>query len=109
MKAIISNAVFLSLLVACSTQESSPQEAMQKDLAKPIDCSTAAADIKALTGEKARTSREIEYGATSLIPDYAVAPMFTAKGKENFAIEAGEYSQKLDAKIAEIKQQCKIQ
>ena len=82
---------------------------MEANLAKSIDCSTATADIQALTSEKARTSQEIEAGAGSIIPVGAVAHMFGGSEKESFEIGTGKYNEKLDTKIAEIKRQCDIQ
>ena len=80
----------------------------QANLAKTVDCSTAQADIETLNGEKARTSQEIEDGAGSIIPIGAVAHLFGGSEKESFEIGTGEYNKKLDAKIAEIKNQCNI-
>ena len=80
----------------------------QANLAKTVDCSTAQADIETLNGEKARTLQEIENGAGSIIPIGAVAHMFGGSEKESFEIGTGEYNKKLDAKIAEIKNQCNI-
>ena len=99
----------LALLAGCSSPAPAPQDEVQANLAKSVDCSTAAADIKTLTSEKARTSQEIEAGAGSIIPVGAVAHMFGGSEKESLEIGTGDYNKKLDAKIAEIKQQCNIQ
>jgi hypothetical protein len=101
--------LLLAFVSACSTQAPAPEKAVQANLAKPVDCSTAASDIQTLTSEKARTSQEIEDGATSIIPVGAVAHLFGGSEKEGLEIGTGEYNKKLDAKIAEIKQQCNIQ
>jgi hypothetical protein len=106
MKAFQFSIVLLALAAGCSTQAPAPEKQVQANLAKPIDCSTAAADIKTLTSEKARTSQEIEDGASSIIPVGAVAHMFGGSEQESLEIGTGEYNKKLDAKIAEIKQQC---
>ena len=82
---------------------------MQASLEKSIDCSTAQADIEILTSEKARTSREIEDGASSIIPIGAVAHLFGGSEKESFEIGTGEYNKKLDEKIAVIQKQCNLQ
>jgi hypothetical protein len=109
MKALTTAGIFLALLVGCSAQAPAPQADVQANLAKPIDCATAMADIKTLTSEKARTSQEIEDGASSIIPIGAVAHMFGGSEKDSLEIGTGEYNKKLDAKIAEIKQQCNLQ
>ena len=109
MKTTTSMVFFVALLAGCSSPAPAPQKEVQANLAKSVDCSTAAADIKTLTSEKARTSQEIEAGAGSIIPVGAVAHMFGGSEKESLEIGTGDYNKKLDAKIAEIKQQCNIQ
>ncbi len=109
MKHLIYPAVVLILLAACSSTAPAPQKEVTANLSKPVDCSTAAADIKTLTAEKARTSQEIEDGVGSIIPIGAVAHMFGGSEKESLEIGTGEYNKKLDAKIAEIRQQCNVQ
>ena len=96
------------LLAACAAKAPAPEKQVQANLAAPIDCSTAAADIKTLNSEKARTAQEVEDGASSIIPIGAVAHMWGRSEKESFEIGTGEYNKKLDAKIAEIKKQCNM-
>lgn len=100
--------VLLAVLTGCSSSAPAPQKEVAANLAKSVDCSTAAADIKTLNSEKARTSQEIEDGVGSVIPVGAVAHMFGGSEKESLEIGTGEYNKKLDAKIAEIKQQCML-
>lgn len=106
MKAMASLIILFAFLAGCSTPAS--QEDAQANMAKAVDCSTATADIKTLTSEKARTSQEIEDGASSIIPIGAVAHLFGGSEKNSLEIGTGEYNKKIDAKIAEIKQQCNI-
>lgn len=108
MKTFYSVAILALLLAGCSTQAPAPEKEVQANLDKSINCSTAQADIQTLTSEKARTSQEIEDGATSIIPIGAVAHMFGGSEKQGLEIGTGEYNKKLDAKIAAIKQQCNI-
>jgi PBP1b-binding outer membrane lipoprotein LpoB len=109
MKRFTPTIIFLALLAGCSAQAPAPEKEVQANLAQPINCATAAADIQTLTSEKARTSQEIEDGASSIIPIGAVAHVFGGSEKDSFEIGTGEYNKKLDAKIAQIKQQCNIQ
>lgn len=97
-----------AVLAGCSSPAPAPQKEVQANLSKSVDCSTAAADIKTLTSEKARTSQEVEAGVGSIIPIGAVAHIFGGSEKESFEIGTGEYNKKLDAKIAEISQQCNV-
>ena len=109
MKIIIPFFAVIALAVAgCAAQAPAPEKQVQANLAKAVDCSTAAADIKTLNSEKARTSQEIEDGAGSIIPIGAVAHLFGGSEKESIEIGTGEYNKKLDAKIAEIQKQCNI-
>jgi hypothetical protein len=108
MKTFTSTVFFLALLSGCSTQAPAPEKQVQANLAKPIDCSTAPSDIATLTSEKARTSQEIEDGASSIIPIGAVAHIFGGSEKDSLEIGTGEYNKKLDSKIADIKAQCGI-
>lgn len=101
--------VLLALVTGCASPAPAPESQVQGSLAKSIDCSTAAADIKTLTSEKARTSQEIEAGASSIIPVGAVAHMFGGSEKQSLEIGTGEYNKKLDAKISAIKTQCNVQ
>ena len=55
-----------------------------------IDCAKAQQDFRLLTSEKARTSQEIEAGASSVIPIGAVAHMFGGSEKESLEIGTGE-------------------
>ncbi len=111
MKAVTTTTtgIFFALLVGCAAQAPAPEAVVQSNLTKPIDCSTAAADIQTLTSERARTSQEIEDGASSIIPIGAVAHMFGGSEKDSFEIGTGEYNKKLDTKIAEIRLQCNVQ
>ena len=108
MKALTPLILSFALLSACSSHAPAPEKKVQASLAAPIDCSTAEADIKLLDSEKARTSQEIEDGASSIIPIGAVAHMFGGSEKESFEIGTGEYNKKLDEKIDEIKKKCNI-
>jgi hypothetical protein len=109
MKILTPMIILLTLMAGCSSNAPAPQKEVQANLDKAIDCSTADADINTLASEKARTSKEIEAGASSIIPIGAVAHMFGGSEKENFEVGTGEYNKKLDAKISEIKKQCNIQ
>ena len=109
MKYLAPGLIAFVLLAGCAAQAPAPEKQVQANLVKAVDCSTAQADIKTLMSEKARTSQEIEDGAGSIIPVGAVAHLFGGSEKESLEIGTGEYNKKLDAKIAEIKQQCHIQ
>jgi hypothetical protein len=106
MKTATPIVILLALAAGCAAKAPAPEKQVQESLNKSVDCSTAQADIKTLTSEKARTAQEIEDGASSIIPIGAVAHIFGRSEKESFEIGTGEYNRKLDEKIAEIKKQC---
>jgi PBP1b-binding outer membrane lipoprotein LpoB len=108
MKTVTAVMILLALVTGCASQAPAPEKQVQESLAQPIDCSTAPADIKTLTSEKARTAQEIENGVSSIIPIGAVAHLLGGSESESFKIGTGEYNRKLDAKIAEIRKQCNI-
>jgi hypothetical protein len=108
MKTLIT-IILIAVISGCASKAPAPEKQVQASLSESIDCSTAQADIKTLNSEKARTSQEIEDGASSIIPIGAVAHLFGGSEKESFEIGTGEYNKKLDAKISEIKNQCNIQ
>ena len=109
MKSLAGFVILSALVAGCSTQAPAPEQQLQASLAAPVNCPTAAEDIKILKDEKARASQEIEDGASAIIPVGAVAHMFGGSESQSIEIGTGEYNRKLDAKIAEIKQQCNIQ
>jgi len=108
MKSITALIACLALLAGCSSNAPAPAEQVKASLAAPIDCSKADESIKLLNSEKARTSQEIEDGASSIIPIGAVAHLFGGSESESFEIGTGQYNKKLDDKIAEIKKTCGI-
>jgi hypothetical protein len=109
MRKLAGLAILSVLVTACSTQAPAPEQQVQASLAAPVNCATAAEDIAILSGEKARVSQEIEDGASAIMPVGTVAHMFRGSESQALEIGTGEYNGKLDAKIAEIRQQCNIQ
>jgi len=108
MRTAIPMIVLFALVAGCAAKAPAPEKQVKASLAQTIDCSTAQADIKTLTSEKARTAQEIEDGVSSIVPIGAVAHIFGRSEKESIEIGTGEYNRKLDEKIAEIKKQCNI-
>ena len=109
MKILTPLLVSIVLIAGCSTNAPAPEKTVKANLDAAIDCSTATADINTLTSEKARTSQEIEDGASSIIPIGAVAHLFGGSESQGLEIGTGEYNKKLDAKIADIQKQCNVE
>ena len=107
MKKLVTVSIALLILGGCSSPDT---KQAQQDMAKPVNCATAEADIRSLNAEKAHTSQEIENGVSSIVPISAVANLVEGKGKEgeSFKVGTGQYNKALDKKIAEIKKACGI-
>ncbi len=97
--------VAISLLFAFGCARSIPDE-VKAEMAKPVDCSTAEQDIATLESEKASAAQQVSAGARSIVPLAAVAGLLRGDTKDRAAVASGKYNEQIDAKIAEISQQC---
>ena len=105
MRTLITTFILLVFVAGCSAPISKKAES---DLAAPVDCTTAAADIRTLNAEKAHVGTEIMNGATSIIPIGLVVHLVKRDEKNSFKVGTGQYNRALDKKIAEIKKQCNV-
>lgn len=94
----------LALFAACAFQ----QKQVEQQLAKPapINCQTAAGDIRLLQSEKAHVVQQIAEGATAIYPASLVVGLITGTEGTKLDVAIGDYNKKIDARIAEIKQTC---
>ena len=93
------------LMAGCASPMSKESK---QDLAKPVNCATAEADMRVLHAEKAHLGKEIKAGATAIIPIGLVAHLFKHTEGETLKVATGEYNKAIDKKITEIKTQCGI-
>lgn len=103
MKKLVVLFAILALGAACA--RSIPDQA-KADLAKPIDCATAEADIQTLEDEKASVAKQISAGMRSVVPAAAVMGILRLEYRDRVKVAAGVYNKDLQAKIDEIKQKC---
>ena len=61
-----------------------------------------------LKSEKASVAKEIENGASSIVPIGLVVNTVDMQEKARFEVGTGEYNKMIDKKMAEIKAQCKL-
>lgn len=104
----------LLLLGACAPVS---QEA-KEDLAKPINCNTAAGDIATLEGEKAHVLKRVEMGARYIVPVAAAVDILRSYNLDNETSEefyqdkesvlTGDYNAAIDRRVADIKQTCGV-
>lgn len=92
----------LVLMAACSPVS---KEAKQ-DMAQPVNCATAPADLRALKAEKAHVGKQIVSGVTAIVPVSLVVNLVKGTEKEHFTVATGDYNDMLDKKIKEIKTTC---
>ena len=83
-------------------------DAGDKEMAKPVNCSTAKQDIATLNKEKATVLREMGAGVQTFVPVGAIIGLFRGKYDQTSRIAGGQYNKDIDAKIAEIKKTCGV-
>ncbi len=104
----------LALLAGCTSVSEEAREAQ----AKPVNCDTAKEDIATLEAERASVGDRVAAGARTFLPPAAVVDIFAGyyQGDEpaeqyfdgRNEVTSGEYNEKIDEKIAEIKKICNI-
>lgn len=74
-----------------------------------VDCSTAQDDLARLNHEKLSTAERIGKGVSAIVPISLV--VHTVKGTEDDTMKmaTGDYNDKIDARIAEIKAACGLE
>ena len=93
----------LALVSGCAEHEKKDLAAAQ---AMPINCTTAAGDLRVLNTEKASTAAKIGNGISMVAPIGLVAGLVTGTEKTKWEVSTGEYNKALDTKIAQIKAAC---
>jgi len=84
------------------------QEAKQ-DLQNPINCATAQDDIAVLQSEKSNVNQQMLAGVTSMLPAAAVMGLLTGRQEDREEVLTGEYNDRINQKIYEIRNTCGVQ
>jgi hypothetical protein len=92
-----------ALLAGCAIQEKKTE---QKIESTHYSCATADGELRALESEKKTTAQRISAGVRSVVPITLVVGLVTGTAGVKYRIASGEYNKMIDAKIAEIKQNC---
>jgi hypothetical protein len=108
---VITPLAFVSCLsVGCSRTNHSPvptiDPQVKQQLEAPINCATAKQDIATLEDERASVAKQIISGARSVIPFSAAAGIVMGDAGDRFEVATGEYNEKIDAKISQIRRKC---
>jgi hypothetical protein len=98
--------ICLTIFVAACAAPISQQA--KRDLASPVDCSTAQSDIRILEDEKASVVKQIENGVTAVAPIGAVIGILRMTEKDKLEVGSHYYNHKINQKIAEIKRECGV-
>jgi len=110
VRIIIPLALVSIFSVGCSRPNRSPvptiDPEVKKQLDAPINCATAKQDIATLEDEKASVAKQVISGARSIIPFSAAAGIVMGDAGDRIEVATGEYNNKIDAKIAQIRRKC---
>jgi predicted small secreted protein len=105
--AMVIMAILLSaLLTSCASKET--VKGGQADAKKQVNCATAEGDIRALKSEKVHTSQQVAAGVTAIVPVGLVVNVVKGTEGTQAKVATGDYNKMLDAKIAEIQQECGV-
>ena len=105
--AVISGGLALALLLSGCAMKLEKEEKAAEGM--PVNCATADGDIRVLRGEKAHVAEQIALGVTAIYPAGLVVGLLTGTEGTKIQVATGDYNKKLDAKIAQIQQQCGVQ
>ena len=95
----------LSLAAGCAQK----YQKVEDSFAKPINCSTARADIQWLQSNKVDKATEAVEGAKFALPTTIIVGAITGTAGAQYEVGTGEYNRKIDERIADIKETCKLQ
>lgn len=82
-------------------------QAQSDPMTRPVNCSTADGDLRALYAEKAHAQSLQLLNITAVTPAGALLGLITGTETKKLEMLTGEYEQKIDARVAEIKKTCK--
>jgi hypothetical protein len=110
MQTSSSRALVLVSCIALATGCAMGQKKVEEGLAAeaPIDCRTAEGDIRVLENEKAHVAARIAEGVTTIVPAGLVVGLITGTAGTKMRVATGEYNEKIEARIAEIKETCEL-
>ena len=103
---IVLAGVFALNVSACGLRANKRKVTEKEMQQQPINCATAEGDIRVLKNEKAHVAEQIAMGVSAIIPIGLVVGILTRTEGQKIKIATGEYNNKIDQKIAEIKREC---
>jgi len=108
MKAVRYVNLMTVLALAASAGCAFQQKQVEQQLAQPapINCATAAGDIRMLQQEKANVAQRVAEGVTAIYPGSMVVGLITGTESTKLQVATGDYDKMIDKRIAEIRQAC---
>jgi hypothetical protein len=79
------------------------------EMRKPVDCATAERDLALLHEERASVLQKISAGVQAVEPAEAVFSLIGGTEGDKISVALGEYNDRIDAKIAEIRKECGVE
>lgn len=95
-------------IVALVTGCGQKYQKVEDSYSKPINCSTAQADIQWLQSNKVDKTTEAVEGAKFALPTTILMGAITGTGGAQYEVGTGEFNRKIDERIADIREQCKL-
>ena len=81
---------------------------IKRNLAAPINCSTAKRDVAVLEKEKASIGKQMLSGVRSVMPIAAAGGILMGDYNDRLKVATGTYNSDIEAKISDIKKACNI-
>jgi len=96
--------VAVSLVTGCGQK----YQRVENNLSQPINCATARQEIQTLESQKVSKSEEAAAGLSYALPTTVFIGALTGTGGAQYEAGTGELNQKIDDRIADIREQCKV-
>ena len=98
------------LVVAVSASACASKYAkVEESFSQPINCATARADIQDLHAEKVDKATQAVEGLKFALPTTIIVGAITGTAGAQSDVGTGEYNRKIDERIANIKETCKLE
>jgi hypothetical protein len=81
---------------------------VEESLTQPINCGSARADIQRLQGAKVDKATEAAEGLKFALPTTILIGSITGTAGAQYEVGTGEYNRKIDERIGDIREQCKV-
>lgn len=102
LKYVTLTSMFFSLVISLPVFVVDTEE-IREDLAQPIRCETAEADIRILRSEKAHAREQIMAGIQAIVPISMIYHLVKGTEDDQIKVATGEYDKMLIKKLLKLK------